>query len=201
MKLCEITGKIPTESGRATSLLALAVCSLFSNKIYSFLANWVETDTDEGITYNHFDGTNPKMNYYNTIYTIAVMKENGKWYNSRHENDYGWFPCVKQVYDVKLPDPEMFSEWLWTSGDVSDLGHMDDLKIQMATGGFYGCHHEGRCSNPADKPANKMNNLLNNAPASFKGNVVRMNHGIHQYMCTRNNAFTNRSQKGTIIVH
>ncbi|CAG5083805.1 Oidioi.mRNA.OKI2018_I69.PAR.g10467.t1.cds [Oikopleura dioica] len=164
-------------------------------------AKWIESETEEGIVYNHFDGTNPKMDFYNTIYTLAVMKENGKWYNARHEWDYGWFPCVKEVYDVKLPDPEMFSEWLWTSGDVSDLTHMDDLKIQMATGGFYGCHHEGRCSNPAENPVEPMNNLLNNAPAYFKGNVVRMNKGIHQYMCTRNNAFTNRSHKGTIIVH
>merc|ERR1712062_358629 len=30
--------------------------------------------------------------------------------------------------------------------------------------------------------------------------VLKFTQGIYNYMCTRNNAFTNRSQKGTLVV-
>lgn len=46
----------------------------------------------------------------------------------------------------------------------------------------------------------KMNNLLNNAPASFQGAVLRFQRGTYHYMSTRNNNFSNRSQKSTITV-
>ena len=125
------------------------------------------------------------MEYYENVAHYAVMNSKGEWYDARHENDFGWFPCVKRVYDVPTTDPEMFAEWLWTSSDVNDLSHMDDLKIQLASSGFYGCHHEGHCSNSVEAPKEVMHTKLNNAPPSFKGNVVKMNPGIHHYMCTR----------------
>uniref|UniRef100_A0A7S3LTK1 Protein DD3-3 n=1 Tax=Palpitomonas bilix TaxID=652834 RepID=A0A7S3LTK1_9EUKA len=46
--------------------------------------------------------------------------------------------------------------------------------------------------------------LLNNAPAFFDGGALTTDHlepGTYYYMSTRNNNFSNRSQKGTIIVH
>lgn len=169
---------------------------------FQFSANWVENDSGDDIKFNSFTGDFPKMEYYENVEHYAIMNAAGVWYDGRHENDFGWFPCVQQVYDVPTTDPEMFSEWLWSSSDVKDLTHMDDLKIQLASSGFYGCEKKGHCSNSVEEPVDeKMNAKLNNAPPSFKGNVVKMNHGVHQFMCTRNNAFTNRHQKGTIIVH
>ena len=49
---------------------------------------------------------------------------------------------------------------------------------------------------------NKMNQLLNNAPASFEGVLLRFRKSktSYVYMCSRNNNFSNRSQKGRIIV-
>jgi len=47
---------------------------------------------------------------------------------------------------------------------------------------------------------NQINNQLNNAPASYEGAVLRVKKGTYHYQCTRNNNFSNRSQKGTIIV-
>jgi len=46
----------------------------------------------------------------------------------------------------------------------------------------------------------ELQNQLNNAPASFQGNIVQMKTGTHHFMGTRNNNFSNRAQKGTIIV-
>jgi plastocyanin len=43
--------------------------------------------------------------------------------------------------------------------------------------------------------------LLNDAPASLIGGIVmRIQTGEYNYMCTRNNNFSNRSQKGVLIV-
>ena len=46
-----------------------------------------------------------------------------------------------------------------------------------------------------------MNKQLNNAPASFFGHVLKFKKGgTFIYLCTRNNNFTNRSQKGVLWV-
>ena len=47
---------------------------------------------------------------------------------------------------------------------------------------------------------NEMNNLLNNAPASYEGALLKMSPGEYNYIGSRNNNFSNRSQKGTIKV-
>jgi hypothetical protein len=66
--------------------------------------------------------------------------------------------------------------------------------------------------------APKLDNLLNVAPASFDGlyffffdidfltfcfilgALLQVNSGTYNMMCTRNNNFSNRAQKGTLIV-
>jgi hypothetical protein len=47
-----------------------------------------------------------------------------------------------------------------------------------------------------------LQNQLNNAPASYGGALLRFKvaAGKYHYMCSRNNNFTNRSQKGSLIV-
>jgi hypothetical protein len=73
-----------------------------------------------------------------------------------------------------------------------------DLGLQIASAGYYGCYTG--CSN-AYKGKTMLNNLLNNAPASFPGTVVKFKTAKnHIYGCTRNNNFSNRSQKGHIKV-
>lgn len=47
---------------------------------------------------------------------------------------------------------------------------------------------------------NPLNNLLNNAPASYEGALLKFSKGEYTYICTRNNNFTNRSQKAKIVV-
>lgn len=47
---------------------------------------------------------------------------------------------------------------------------------------------------------NQLNVLLNNAPATFKGAVLRFAPMTANYMCTRNHNFSNRDQKGHLVV-
>lgn len=73
-----------------------------------------------------------------------------------------------------------------------------DVCLKLGSAGYYDC--KSGCTNALDTKA-KMEETLNNAPASFAGMVVKFKGaGEHHYMCTRNNQFTNRSQKGSIIV-
>jgi len=80
----------------------------------------------------------------------------------------------------------------------------NDACIQMMSSGFYKCfsaEHNANCDGHSlDTKAQTMNNLLNNAPASFPGIVLQLKPGTYNYTCSRNNAYTNRSQKATIIV-
>jgi len=50
---------------------------------------------------------------------------------------------------------------------------------------------------PAD---NQLNVLLNNAPAAYPGGLFRFRRGRYNYMCTRNHNFSNRDQRGHLIV-
>lgn len=44
--------------------------------------------------------------------------------------------------------------------------------------------------------------MLNKAPGYFDGGLIQMNNpGTFSYMSTRNNQFSNRSQKGMIVVN
>ena len=68
------------------------------------------------------------------------------------------------------------------------------------------CIHSSECQaqgaavrNFAVDQKDKLQSQLNNAPASYEGVVLRFRKGTYHYMCTRNNNFTNRSQKGTLV--
>jgi len=72
----------------------------------------------------------------------------------------------------------------------------EDIAIQLSTSGQF-----TNKRSLLDGVKRKWQNQLNNAPASFAGMVVQFTKsGTHNYGCTRNNNFSNRSQKATIIV-
>jgi hypothetical protein len=73
------------------------------------------------------------------------------------------------------------------------LGTWENCAITLATSGYF---------RSIASATDTLNVLLNNAPTALIGGVV-MNIeqvGQYNYMCTRNNNFSNRSQKGVIIV-
>jgi len=59
---------------------------------------------------------------------------------------------------------------------------------------------DGACTKSVNSEQ-ALNPTLDNAPASFPGVVASFKKAaVHYYMCSRNNNFSNRSQKGTITV-
>ncbi|XP_046852048.1 protein DD3-3-like [Xenia sp. Carnegie-2017] len=86
------------------------------------------------------------------------------------------------------------AEIVWSS-DI-ETKTKEDLVLSMASSGYYNsmslCH--------ASPKKTALNELLNNAPASYRGMLLRFAPGEYYYMCTRNNNFSNRNQKGRLIV-
>ena len=86
------------------------------------------------------------------------------------------------------------AEIVWSSDPATKT--KDDLILSMASSGYY--NSMTLCKASPDKAA--LNVQLNNAPPSYRGMLLRFAPGEYYYMCTRNNAFTNRSQKGRLVV-
>ncbi|CAH1783890.1 unnamed protein product [Owenia fusiformis] len=96
---------------------------------------------------------------------------------------------------------------MWTGAEIKWVPNAgktvtaEDLAVNMASSGYYQCMNAATCQGESVQNKAQLNNLLNNAPASYEGAVVKFKEGLHQYMSTRNNNFSNRSQKGGINVN
>ena len=55
------------------------------------------------------------------------------------------------------------------------------------------------CANSIEEK-DVVDGTLDNAPGSYHGAVLQFEPGLYYYTSTRNNAFTNRRQKGDILV-
>jgi len=74
-----------------------------------------------------------------------------------------------------------------------------DACIQLMTSGYIQCIETKDCG-AESLFGKKMQNQLNNAPASFPGVILKLKTGIYHYFSTRNNNFSNRAQKASIYV-
>lgn len=86
------------------------------------------------------------------------------------------------------------AEIVWSSDPKTKTAQ--DLIISMASAGYY----SGMSLCEASPKKTALNVLLNNASPSYRGMLLRFKAGTYYYMCTRNNSFTNRSQKGRLFV-
>ncbi|CAF0836325.1 unnamed protein product [Adineta steineri] len=94
----------------------------------------------------------------------------------------------------------------WSPMEKSNTNILqEDLALYFASTGYYRCQRSADCTG-ADNPytletqTTKLDGLLNVASASFEGALLQINAGTYYMMCTRNNNFSNRAQKGTLIV-
>jgi len=81
----------------------------------------------------------------------------------------------------------------------------EDVYIQHASSGHYSCgvcdtDHSLKKKATKEKQNNQDNGTLNQASPSFPGILMAFKKGNFNYLCTRNNNFSNRSQKGTLRV-
>lgn len=103
------------------------------------------------------------------------------------DNSSSIFNGIKEIVKVKKGN----SDIAWTNKDVA---------IQMASSGYFTCLESSKCQGESVESKAKIQEQLDNAPASYPGALLKFRQGTYYYMCTRNNNFTNRSQKGVLIV-
>lgn len=101
-------------------------------------------------------------------------------------------------YPVPFENSTMFSgaKLVWSSSDQTKT--LNDVAVSLASVGYYSCLTG--CNSSPKKKNPTLNNLLNNAAASYEGMVLQFAKGEYHYICSRNNNFSNRSQKGMITV-
>lgn len=95
------------------------------------------------------------------------------------------------------------AEVVYASFPIQDPVNDTNLELAFATAGYYHCIDAvpGCTTESVEMKQEQFNQLLNNAPASFEGAVLRFRESkTYYYICTRNNNFTNRSQKGMLTV-
>ena len=77
-----------------------------------------------------------------------------------------------------------------------------DLAIYLSSSGYYQCIKSSICGNRSFEAQTLVDANLNAAPASLHGALLKFTktNSRYNYMCSRNNNFSNRSQKGFIFV-
>ena len=94
------------------------------------------------------------------------------------------------------------AEMVWKPADWMNntaLGEQD-IAVAFASSGYYGCVNNGDCPRSVAALGTRLQKLLNNASPSFTGAIMKFKAGTYHYVCSRNNNFTNRSQKGMLTV-
>ena len=101
-------------------------------------------------------------------------------------------------YPVPFENSTMFTgaKLRWSSSPQTKI--LVDVAVSFASAGYYSCLTG--CNNSPQIRTPTLNNLLNNAPASYQGMILQFSKGTYHYICSRNNNFSNRSQKGWIKV-
>lgn len=112
-------------------------------------------------------------------------------------------PNPNSNYPVPWENSTMWKgvELVWKDETWTNSSALDetDIAVVLASGGYYECYTTGKCTKSMQTYEPRLNRLLNNIVPSF-GTVLRLKRGTYHYICSRNNNFTNRSQKGMITV-
>ena len=108
------------------------------------------------------------------------------------------YPCLGDKTCAASPTSALFkdAEVVWASFDTP-ISKMN-LELAFASGGYYTCL-ENSCTDSVESKT-KMQQLLNNVTPSFEGALLKFKAGTYYYICSRNNNFTNRSEKGMLKV-
>ena len=103
-------------------------------------------------------------------------------------------------YPVPFENSTLFnSQIVWYDENIFSTvaDRPKNLALLLSSAGYYKCFTG--CTDSVENKA-RLNNLLNNANPSFSGPLLKFPVGSYHYICSRNNNFTNRSQKGLLVV-
>jgi hypothetical protein len=99
---------------------------------------------------------------------------------------------------------DISSSYIQSSKSLKSNDIIKDLAIYLATSGYYKCEMTMTCgADSVESELVKLNADLNNSPASLPGALIKFkkSNKTYYYMSTRNNNFSNRSQKGKLFIN
>lgn len=171
---------------------------------YDFTPNHLHI-TDRDLVHIQWTGSNTHNNGPNAGDGQAGDDGEGKGGTDRNN--------MAQIFDLNDNFPLPYEQTtMWKNAQVVWMHHgktdisPKDLTLDISSSGYYRCFKKASCPETVhsdyivETKTTPLQNQLDNAPASYLGTVLRFKKGTYHYMNTRNNNFTNRSQKGTIHV-
>jgi len=137
------------------------------------------------------------------------MWPHGTWNDFSAESRTRETFCIRPFRESppQVAPKSMFEEatWVWSALENDEETNLknvsENLVVQMASSGYYSCLRETDCNRAVESDqVETLQSQLDNAPASFHGNIVKFNRGEYFFISTRNNNFSNRAQKGRFTV-
>lgn len=166
---------------------------------YDFIPNNLEI-TEGSLVHMQWTGSNRHNN--NAPGGDGQTGDAGEGTGGTDRNNFVQTPNAIENYPLPFEQSNIFqnAKLHWIPYDVNGDLSPEDLAVNMASSGYYRCMSAATCGSQSVQNKNELNNLLNNAPASYEGALIEPAVGEYHYMCTRNNNFSNRSQKGRLMV-
>ncbi|XP_072175305.1 protein DD3-3-like [Diadema setosum] len=166
---------------------------------YDFMPNRLEVSANDMV---HIQWTGSNRHNNNAPGGDGQTGDAGE---GRGGTDRSNFVQMQNALD-NYPMPFNDANSMWTGAQVhwtymNRNPTAEDLAINMASSGYYECKAQATCGGESVQAKNQLNNLLNNASPSYEGALIQFPTGTHHYMSTRNNNFSNRSQKGMLKVN
>ncbi|CAF0996235.1 unnamed protein product [Brachionus calyciflorus] len=111
------------------------------------------------------------------------------------------YPIPFEMTDL-WKDTELFGYVNETLIKINSKDQAKDLALYLSSSGYYKCVKKETCDGESYELKQALDPDLNSSPASLPGVLLRFKkpNKNYFYMCSRNNNFSNRSQKGTIKV-
>jgi hypothetical protein len=168
---------------------------------YDFVPNRLNINEGEAVQVQ-WTGSNTHFNQNSGRGDGQVNAEGqGKGGSDRH--NFLQLGSRKHNYPAPFEAHTLFhnAEWVWSShARGAEENKAINLSMSHATSGYYQCVNGDNCNGQAYKAKKDIDDELDNASPSFQGHVFKPAKGEYFYKCMRNDNFSNRSQKGELIV-
>jgi len=178
------------------------IVQTFPSVEYDFTPNMMEIDQGT-MVHLQWTGSNTHNNGNPAGDGQAGDAGEGKGGTDRHnlaglKDRASNYPLAMDADEYK--DTNIFKQFTCKDPITKTVVPENDCAMRLATSNYY------KTVGEANADTDNFNPLLNDAPASLVGGILLQPKAAAKgkqfhYMCTRNNNFSNRSQKGTITVN
>jgi len=169
---------------------------------YDFVPNTLKVKSNEDLVHIQWTGSNTHNN--GAPKGDGQQGDDGQGKGGTDRNNFvqmqGSEDNFPSSVEVMTMTKNMNVVWNSAGGRRSSYD-WKDLAVQLASSGYYKCMDSDICGDESVEDKEQVDQNLNGASPSYAGLLTSFKEkAVHHYASTRNNNFSNRSQKGTIVV-